>query len=56
VVLRARVEHSIGVIKRLFGSQKVRYQGLAKNRHRLEVTAALGNLFMVRRPLLRPQG
>jgi IS5 family transposase len=54
--VRAKVEHSIGVIKRIFGFQKVRYRGLAKNRHRLEVTAALANLFMMRRQLLRLQG
>jgi len=50
--VRVKVEHSIGVIKRVFGFQKVRYRGLAKNLHRLEVTAALANLFMVRRKLL----
>jgi transposase, IS5 family len=50
--VRAKVEHTIGVIKRLFGFQKVRYRGLAKNLHRLEVTAALANLYTVRRRLL----
>ena len=50
--VRAKVEHTIGVIKRIFGFQKVRYRGLAKNLHRLEVTAALANLFMMRRRLL----
>jgi IS5 family transposase len=50
--VRAKVEHSIGVIKRIFGFQKVRYRGLAKNLHRLQVTAALTNLYMVRRRLL----
>jgi len=40
------------VIKRIFGFQKVRYRGIAKNLHRLEVTAALANLFIVRRRLL----
>lgn len=50
--VRAKVEHSIGVIKRVFGFQKVCYRGLAKNLHRLEATAALANLFMVRRKLL----
>lgn len=49
--VRAKVEHSIGLIKRVFGFNKVRYRGLAKNLHRLEVTAALANLFMVRRRL-----
>jgi IS5 family transposase len=33
--IRARVEHPIGVIKRVFGFTKVCYRGLAKNRHRL---------------------
>jgi IS5 family transposase len=50
--VRAKVEHSIGIIKRVFGFQKVRYRGLAKNLHRLEVSAALANLYMVRRRLL----
>jgi len=50
--VRAKVEHPIGVIKRIFGFGKVRYRGLAKNLHRLEVTAALANLYMVRRQLL----
>jgi IS5 family transposase len=48
----AKVEHVFGVIKRVFGFQKACYRGLAKNLHRLEVTAALTNLFMVRRRLL----
>jgi IS5 family transposase len=50
--VRARVEHAIGVIKRIFGFAKVRYRGLAKNGNRLFVAAALANLFTVRRPLL----
>jgi len=50
--VRSKVEHTIGVIKRVFGFQKVHYRGLAKNLHRLEVTAALANLFMMRRRLL----
>jgi IS5 family transposase len=50
--VRAKVEHTIGVIKRVFGFQKVRYRGLAKNLHRLEVTAALTNLYLMRRRLL----
>ena len=50
--VRAKVEHPIGVIKRVFGFGKVRYRGLAKNTHRLWVTCALVSLFMVRRRLL----
>lgn len=49
--VRAKVEHPIGVIKRVFGFAKARYRGLAKNTHRLWVTCALVNLFMVRRRL-----
>jgi IS5 family transposase len=53
--VRAKVEHSIGVIKRVFGFAKVRYRGLQKNAHRLIVTCALANLFIVRRQLLHLQ-
>lgn len=53
--IRARVEHPIGVIKRVFGFTKVCYRGLAKNRHRLVVASALANLFLVRKRLLRLQ-
>jgi len=53
--VRARVEHAIGVIKRVFGFAKVRYRGLNKNLHRLLVTCALANLFMARRHLLHGQ-
>jgi IS5 family transposase len=51
--VRAKVEHSIGVIKRVFGFSRVRYRGLAKNAHRLFATCALANLFIVRDRLLR---
>jgi transposase, IS5 family len=51
--VRAKVEHVFGVIKRVFGFQKVRYRGLYKNEHRLLVTCALANLFMVRAHLQR---
>ena len=51
--VRAKVEHSIGVIKRVFGFAKLRYRGLDKNAHRLFVTCALANLFIARRRLLR---
>jgi transposase, IS5 family len=53
--VRAKVEHSIGVVKRVFGFAKVRYRGLKKNAHRLLVACALANLFMARRHLLRCQ-
>ena len=50
--MRARVEHDIGTIKRVFNFTKVRYRGLAKNGNRLFVAAALATLYMVRRQLL----
>jgi Transposase DDE domain len=50
------VEHSIGVIKRVFGFTKLRYRGLKKNAHRLFTTCALANLSIVRDRLLRAQG
>ena len=53
--VRAKVEHPIGVIKRVFGFAKVRYRGLKKNAHRLVVTCALANLFIARHQLLRLQ-
>jgi hypothetical protein len=40
------------MLKGLFGFTKVRYRGLAKNLHRVQVTCALANLFLVRRRLL----
>jgi IS5 family transposase len=41
-----------GVMKRVFGFAQVRYRGLEKNAHRLFVTCALVNLFIVRKRLL----
>jgi IS5 family transposase len=51
--VRAKVEHAIGVIKRVFGFVKVRYRGLAKNAHRLFVSCALANLYIARSQLMR---
>ena len=51
--VRSRVEHVFGVIKRVFGFDKVRYRGLDKNANRLFATCALANLFIVRRHLMR---
>lgn len=51
--VRAKVEHPFHVIKRIFGFTKTRYRGLEKNAHRLFVTCALTNLYMMRRRLLR---
>jgi hypothetical protein len=54
--VRAKVEYSPGVIKRVFGFVNVRDCGLKKNAHCLLVTYALANLFMSRRHLLRREG
>jgi len=54
--VRAKVEHPIGVIKRVFGFTKVCYRGLLKNTHRLVVASALANLFLARKQILRWQG
>jgi len=50
--VRSPVEHAFWIIKGLFEFAKVRCRGLAKNLHRLQVTCALANLFMVPRRLL----
>jgi transposase, IS5 family len=49
--IRARVEHVFAVVKRLWGFDKVRYRGLAKNATRAFVALALANIYLVRRPL-----
>jgi IS5 family transposase len=50
--IRAKVEHPLRVIKRQFGFQKTRLRGMFKNRCKVNVLAALSNLFMVRHELL----
>ena len=50
--VRAKVEHSIGVIKRVFAFSRVRHCGLAKNAQRLFVAAGLASLYLSRRRLL----
>jgi IS5 family transposase len=54
--VRAKVEHPFLIIKRIFGFAKTRYKGLAKNAHRLFVTCALTNLYLMRRRLWRLSG
>ena len=51
---RARVEHVFHVVKRLWGFNKVRYRGLAKNTARLYTAFALANLYLLRRRLMPP--
>jgi IS5 family transposase len=50
--IRSKVEHPFRVIKQQFGFQKTRLHGLAKNRCKINVLAALTNLFLARRRLL----
>ena len=50
--IRAKVEPPFRVMKRQFGFQKTRLRGMFKNRCKVNVLAALTNLFMVRHQLL----
>ena len=50
--IRSKGEHPFRVIKQQFGFQKTRLRGLAKNRCKINVLAALSNLFQARRHLL----
>jgi hypothetical protein len=47
--VRAKVEHVFRILKRVFGFDKVRYRGLAKNHHRLCANFALVNLYLHRK-------
>jgi IS5 family transposase len=51
--VRAKVEHVFRVLKRVFGFDKVRYRGIAKNHHRLCANFALINLYLHRKRLAR---
>jgi IS5 family transposase len=51
---RARCEHPFRVIKHLWGFEKVRYRGIAKNLARAQTMFALANLYAVRHRLLPP--
>jgi len=53
--IRAHVEHPFLVVKRLWGFEKVRYRGLAKNLARAFAAFALANLYLVRRQLVARQ-
>jgi len=50
--VRAVVEHSFLVVKRLWGHAKVRYRGIAKNLAQMTMLFGLANLYRVRRRLL----
>jgi len=49
--VRAKVEHVFRILKRVFGFDKTRYRGIAKNHHRLCANFALVNLYMHRKRL-----
>ena len=49
---RLKVEHLFRIIKCQFGYRKVRYKGLAKNTHHLQMLVTLANLYRVRWVLL----
>jgi IS5 family transposase len=49
--VRAKVEHPFRILKRIFGFDKVRYRGIAKNHHRLCACFALVNLYLHRKQL-----
>jgi IS5 family transposase len=50
--IRSKGEHPFRVIKQQFGFKKTRLRGLAKNRCKIHVLAALSNLFQARRQFL----
>ena len=52
---RACCEHPFRVIKQLWGFQKTRYRGIAKNLARAQTMLALANLYAVRHRLLPPE-
>jgi IS5 family transposase len=52
---RARCEHPFRVIKRLWGFDKTRYRGIAKNLARAQTMFALANLYAVRDRLIPPE-
>jgi IS5 family transposase len=51
---RARCEHPFRVIKQLWGFNKTRYRGIAKNLARAQTMFALANLYAVRHRLMPP--
>jgi hypothetical protein len=49
--VRAKVEHPFRILKRIFGFDKVRYKGIAKNHHRMCANFARVNLYLHRKRL-----
>ncbi len=52
--IRAKGENPFRFVKQQFSFQKTRLRGMAKNRCKVHVLAALTNLFMARHLLLKP--
>jgi IS5 family transposase len=52
---RARGEHAFRIVKQLWGFQKTRYRGIAKNLARAQTMFALANLYAVRHKLMPPE-
>jgi len=52
--IRAKGEKPFRVIKQQFSFQKTRLRGMAKNRCKVNVLAALTNLFLARHLILEP--
>jgi IS5 family transposase len=52
--IRAKGEHPFRIVKQQFGFQKKRLRGMAKNRCKVHLLAAVANLFMARHLLLEP--
>jgi IS5 family transposase len=50
--IRAKVEHPFRVIRQQFGFLKTRLRGMAENRCKVKVLAAMTNLFLTRRQML----
>jgi IS5 family transposase len=50
--IRAKIEHPFRVIKEQFGFRKTRLRGIAKNHCKVNVLAALTNLYLARAYLL----
>jgi len=52
--MRARCEHPFRIVKRLWGFDKTRYRGIAKNLARAHTMLALANLYALRHRLMPP--
>lgn len=51
--IRSKVEHVFRIIKDQFNYRKVRYRGLAKNKHSMIVKIALANIYQARKYLIQ---